>query len=80
MFFQIAFSRGNKGFFAITNHGSMTETLSTGLPAGDYCNVIQGCPTNNGCTGDIITVGGDGKAVIKITNPEEPFLAIHVGK
>ena len=58
----------------------MSETLYTGLPAGDYCNVIQGCPTNSGCTGDVITVGGDGKALIRITNSEEPFLAIHIGK
>ena len=58
----------------------MSETLQTGLPAGDYCNVVQGPATKSGCTGDVIRVGSDGKGLIKITNPEEPFLAIHVGE
>jgi alpha-amylase len=27
----VAFSRGNKGFFAMAKGGSMTETLATGI-------------------------------------------------
>jgi len=65
----VAFSRGNKGFFAMAKGGSMDETLQTGLPAGTYCNLIDDCASS-------ITVGGDGKANIKINNYEEPILAV----
>jgi len=40
---QIAFSRGKKAFIAINNDGSPINTkLQTGLPAGNYCDVISG--------------------------------------
>ncbi|XP_032776971.2 alpha-amylase [Daphnia magna] len=68
----VAFSRGNKGFFAMAKGGSMDQTLSTGLPAGTYCNIIDSCATN-------INVGSDGKARIQINNYEEPIVAICVG-
>lgn len=38
---KAAWSRGNKGFVFISNDGPATETLTTGLPDGDYCNVAQ---------------------------------------
>ena len=68
----VAFSRGNKGFFAMVKGGSMTETLATGLPAGTYCNIIDDCASS-------ITVGGDGKALVTINNYEEPIFAACVG-
>jgi len=73
-----AWARGDRGFFAITNEGGMNQWMQTGLPAGQYCNVIQGCPTSNGCAGDTITVENDGMANIRINNNNEPMLAIHV--
>lgn len=39
---RIAFSRGNKGFVAINrNGGSWDTTLQTGLPAGNYVDLIN---------------------------------------
>nr|CAH0102955.1 unnamed protein product [Daphnia galeata] len=67
----VAFSRGNKGFFAMAKEGSMSEYLQTGLPAGSYCNIIDDCASS-------IRVGAHGMAHISINNYEEPFLAVHV--
>jgi len=75
---KAAFSRGNKAFIVITNEGTLDRTFSTGLPPGDYCNVIEGCPTSSGCTGKTITVDGSGNARIIIDNANEPIAAIHV--
>lgn len=50
----------------------MDEVLTTGLPAGSYCNIIDNCATT-------VTVGADSRAQIKINNYEEPILAICVG-
>ena len=80
---QIAFGRGNKGFIAINNEdaGTMDVTLDTGLPAGQYCDVISGNKVGDGCSGKTISVDGNGKARFSIsaTNPD-PMVAIHVGK
>ena len=39
----IAFSRGNKAFIVINNEdGPIDNTFSTGLPAGQYCDIITG--------------------------------------
>ncbi|CAG0887414.1 unnamed protein product [Darwinula stevensoni] len=69
---DVAFSRGDKGFFAISKSGSMDRVFQTGMPEGTYCNVIDGCETE-------VTVESDGTARIQITNPEEPILAICQG-
>nr|APU94147.1 alpha-amylase [Sinonovacula constricta] len=69
---EVAFSRGNKGFFAMAKNGHMDKTLQTGLPAGDYCNLITECRTK-------VTVDGSGNAHIVINDPNEPVLAIIVG-
>ena len=48
---RVAFGRGNKGFVAINyNSSAWTYTFPTGMPAGDYCNVIVGNNTSTGCT------------------------------
>lgn len=36
----VAFSRGNVGFFAMGNLG---REFTTGLPDGDYCDLISEC-------------------------------------
>ena len=77
---KAAFSRGSKAFVAITNEGTLDRTFHTGLPAGDYCNVIEGCPTSTGCSGKMVTVDGSGNARIIIDNYDEPIAAIHVGQ
>ena len=69
---EIAFARGNKGFFAMAKNGHMDRTLQTGLPAGEYCNLINDCASK-------VTVDGSGNAHIVINNNEEPVLAFIVG-
>jgi alpha-amylase len=70
---QVSFARGNKGFFAMAKQGHMDETLQTGLPAGEYCDLITDCKKK-------ITVDGSGNAHIVIDNNEEPILAFIVGE
>ena len=80
----IAFSRGDVGFIVINNEGSdITETLVTGLPDGEYCDVI-GCdnptpPCGNtwGTCGEVIQVTG-GVATITVLNANVPVIAIYV--
>nr|AAO17927.2 alpha-amylase [Corbicula fluminea] len=69
---QIAFSRGNKGFFAMARDSHMDATLQTGLPAGEYCELISDCARK-------IAVDGSGNAHIVINNNEEPIIAFIVG-
>ena len=76
---KAAWSRGGKGFIAISNEGEWSGTFQTGMPAGQYCNVIQGCATSSGCVGDTITVNSDGSVSITVPSGDEPMIAIHVG-
>ena len=53
--------------------------LQTGLSPGRYCDVISGNLDQGSCTGKVITVQGDGRAQISISNSDEdPMVAIHV--
>ena len=70
---EVAFARGNKGFFAMAKNGHMDKTLQTGLPAGEYCNLITECA-------DKIIVDGSGNARIVINNVNDPIVAFIVGK
>uniref|UniRef100_A0A8C5Q3L3 Alpha-amylase n=1 Tax=Leptobrachium leishanense TaxID=445787 RepID=A0A8C5Q3L3_9ANUR len=75
---RIAFSRGKKGFI-IFNNDNMDVTLSTGLPAGTYCDVISGQKEGIRCTGTQITVSNTGSARFLISSSaKDPFIAIHV--
>lgn len=75
---QISFSRGNQAFFAMTCEGSVSRDFTTGLPDGNYCDVISGDPTDSGCTGMYVTVSG-GNAHITVPSGEDSMVAIHVG-
>lgn len=77
---QVAIGRQGKGFFVATNLGGLDRTFSTSMPAGAYCNVIQGCPTTSGCEGDTIHVDGSGNARFVISDGSNPMAAIHVGE
>ena len=70
---QIAFSRGNKGFFAMTRGARMDQTLQTGLPAGEYCDLITDCAKK-------FTVDGSGMCHIIIDDNDTPIIAFIVGK
>lgn len=84
-FHAISFSRGNRAFIAINNEdSSVTRTFQTGLPAGEYCDVIscdnnvQPCGNSGGtCRGSFV-VAGDGTATITVPNGEDPMIALHV--
>ncbi|HEY7885015.1 MAG TPA: alpha amylase C-terminal domain-containing protein, partial [Cellvibrionaceae bacterium] len=56
----IAFGRGSQGFVLINNQNyRVNQTLQTGLPAGEYCNVLAGSAE---CSGEIISVNAQGFA------------------
>ncbi|MCL4132554.1 UNVERIFIED_CONTAM: hypothetical protein GTU68_044330 [Idotea baltica] len=65
----VAFSRGSNGFFAMNYDGSLDMSLPTGMPAGDYCDLITNCEKT-------VTVNADGTANIVIDNYDDPFVAI----
>ena len=77
---QAAWRRGNKGFIAINNHNYLDRTLYTGLPPGDYCNVIGEPATESCCARTVVSVDGSGNAQVLIENPDAPIFAIHAGK
>ncbi len=83
---QIAFGVNHKGFVIINNTGnSFSNTFTTGLPAGTYCNVINGDLTTDqtDCTGTKITIvdnDGDGFGDATIDVPGNTAIAIHVGQ
>lgn len=65
---QVAFSRGNKGFvaFNLEEDSELDVNLSTGLAAGEYCDVISGGRLGNQCGGVKVVVTEDGSADIKL--------------
>lgn len=76
---QIAFSRGSKAFIAINNEDfSMSSTFKTGLPSGQYCDIISGNKINGQCTGKVITVNGDGTVNLSVPTGDDPVVAFHV--
>ncbi|XP_033636505.1 alpha-amylase-like [Asterias rubens] len=78
---QIAFGRGDKAFIAINNDGyTLSETLYTGMPSGEYCNIILGDfdGSTGSCSGPTINVDGSGNAYFSVDSGEDPVAAIHV--
>ena len=62
---QIAFARGSAGFVVINREGGqLTRTFTTGLPEGEYCNIIDGDFNNGTCTGETVWVNAEGQANI----------------
>ncbi len=53
----IAFSRGTKGFVAINREGSAVDTtITTGMPAGSYCDILTGGLVSAACVGTTLVV------------------------
>ncbi|XP_038066970.1 alpha-amylase-like [Patiria miniata] len=78
---QIAFGRGDKAFIAINNDGyTLSETLYTGMPSGEYCNLILGDfdSSSSSCSGPTIHVDGSGNAYFNVDTGDDPVAAIHV--
>ncbi|KAH9018828.1 glycoside hydrolase [Lactarius hengduanensis] len=75
---RIAFSRGSLGFVAINNADSeWSATFMTGLPAGSYCNVVDGTSAAVVCTGTAFTISNDGCLVATVGARQA--IAVHVG-
>ena len=79
---QIAFGRGELGFVVINrSERSLTNTFKTQLPAGDYCNIIEGALAPDGYTCEnqatIISVNDQGRFTATI--PSMKALAAHQG-
>jgi alpha-amylase len=53
----IAFSRGNKGFVAISREATAVDTtITTGMAAGMYCDILTGGLVSATCVGTTLTV------------------------
>ncbi|KZW01365.1 glycoside hydrolase family 13 protein [Exidia glandulosa HHB12029] len=76
---QLAFSRGTTGFVAINNEdATWTGSFSTGLAAGNYCNVYEGARNTTGdCAASFVTVDDQGAASLNIA--PRSAVAIYVG-
>jgi len=73
----VAFGRGNAGFVAINNADQgWSSTFQTSLPAGTYCNAIDGAKNGGSCTGSTITVGSNGSFSYNVGSRNA--IAIHV--
>jgi alpha-amylase len=71
----VAFSRGDKGFVVINHEASpLTATLSTGLAAGTYCDLLTGGLGPSGCVGSALTVTANG--MVQISLPANMAIAI----
>ncbi|KAJ8042134.1 Pancreatic alpha-amylase [Holothuria leucospilota] len=77
---QVAFGRGNKGFVVINNelNQDLTETLQTGLPKAEYCNVILGDIERGQCSGPTVDVRSDGTADFVIGSSGDSMVVIYV--
>ncbi|XP_055893860.1 alpha-amylase-like [Biomphalaria glabrata] len=64
----LSFNRGNKGFFAMGSN-PFSISVNTGLPAGEYCDLISECAQK-------IRVDGSGHAQVSPKDPSDPFVAI----
>ncbi|MBF8222783.1 alpha-amylase [Halomonas sp. 328] len=65
---RIAFARGERGFVALNRDPeAWRATLATGLPAGDYCNLLDDCATR-------VRVAADGRAEVEV--PANAALAL----
>ncbi len=57
----IAFSRGDKGFVAISReNASLDTTIATGMPPGSYCDVLTGGLAGAACVGASVVVDSTG--------------------
>nr|AKN63428.1 alpha amylase [Cosmopolites sordidus] len=75
---QIAFSRGDKGFYAATASGDINASIPTSLPDGTYCDIISGSYEDGQCTGKTLTISGGEVNVQLGADESEAAVAIHV--
>jgi alpha-amylase len=74
---EIAFGRGSAGYVAFNRSGAaFTRTFQTSLPAGNYCDVMNGDFAGGSCTGPSYTVDGSGQVTASV--PAGGALALHI--
>ena len=75
----IAFSRGTKGFVVINRNAAASRvTTTSGLGAGDYCDVLTGGrAANGGCVGTRVTVAAAG--AVDLTVPAATAVVLQAG-
>jgi len=80
----IAFGRGDRAFIVINNEDfAVTQRLYTGLPRGQYCDVIS-CDNNRPPCANTgrqcrpsIHVDQEGFAQFSVSSGDDPMIAIH---
>jgi alpha-amylase len=71
----IAFSRGAVGFVAINREATtLSQTVTTGLPAGTYCDRLTGGRVNGSCAGTALVVDAAGAVQLSLA----PLTAIAI--
>ena len=66
--YWLGFGRGNKAIVAM---GDLDKDFQTGLPDGEYCDIIHDCEQK-------IQISG-GRGYFKAVNNDDPVVAICVG-
>ncbi|WP_375055067.1 starch-binding protein [Zobellella sp. DQSA1] len=78
---QIAFGRGGLGFVVINrdDNKGINQGFATGMPGGEYCDIIAGNfdEASGTCDGPTVLVDGSGNA--HFTVPSHQAAAIHIG-
>ena len=64
----IAFSRGDKGFVAISREGvAVDTTITTGMLAGTYCDILTGGVVGAACAGTALVVDSSNAVHVHLT-------------
>ncbi|MGO2497629.1 MAG: starch-binding protein [Vibrio litoralis] len=78
---QIAFGRGSSGFVVINrdDNKAINRSFQTGMPAGEYCDIINGNydEATHTCSGPTISVNAEGMAYFTVNTVSAS--AIHIG-
>jgi len=65
----IAFSRGNKGFVAISRESTVVDTtLTTSMPPGTYCDILTGGLVAAACAGTAVAVDSTGAVHVHLAS------------
>jgi alpha-amylase len=62
----IGFGRGGLGYVVLNRGGAVTQSFTTGLAAGVYCDIIHGDFVAGTCSGPTVTVNASGVASISV--------------
>jgi alpha-amylase len=74
----IAFSRGDRGFVAISRESvPVSAAVATGLAPGTYCDVLTGGRVGGACAGTAIVV--DAAGTVQLSLGASSAIAIHTG-